>query len=127
MTNPAPIEPFNGKPANSLQGTDISPAQAYQMTLDEQIDEILVDSVGMDFCENKACSHYEQYLLAKQSIHALIADQVREAYRKGYNDNARDCYCDSTKVIESLIPHKHLMDDGKSHNIRPDLPKGDDK
>lgn len=60
-------------------------------------------------------------------IELFIANQVREAYRKGYNDNARDCYCDSAKVIESLIPHKHLMDDGKSHDIRPDLPKGDDK
>jgi len=44
-----------------------------------------------------------------------------EAYRKGYNDNARDCYCDSKKAIESIIPHKHLMDDGKSHSIRPDI------
>ena len=45
----------------------------------------------------------------------LVATQIQEAYRKGHNDNARDCYCDSAKVIESLIPHKHLMDDGKSH------------
>ena len=64
---------------------------------------------------------------AKAQVEDYIAAQTKEAYRKGYNDNARDCYCDSTKLIESLIPHKHLLDDDKIHNIRPNLPKGDDK
>jgi len=32
MSKTAPIKPFNGKPTSSLQGTDISPAQAYKMT-----------------------------------------------------------------------------------------------
>ena len=27
---------------------------------DEKIDEILVDSVGMDFCENDECPHCKQ-------------------------------------------------------------------
>ena len=42
MSKTAPIKPFNGKPASSLQGTDISPAQAYKMTnYNERLDEIL--------------------------------------------------------------------------------------
>jgi hypothetical protein len=41
---------------------------------------------------------------------------LEEAYRNGYNDNARDCYCDG-----GSIPHKHLLDDGDSHNLKPDL------
>jgi hypothetical protein len=42
MSKTAPIKPFNGKPASSLQGTDISPAQAYKMTnYNESLDEIL--------------------------------------------------------------------------------------
>jgi hypothetical protein len=46
---------------------------------------------------------------------------IAKAYFNGYNDNARDCYCDSKKAIESIIPHKHLMDDGESHDIKPDI------
>lgn len=42
-----------------------------------------------------------------------------ESYRKGYNDNARDCFCDAFP----LTPHRHLMDDGESHDIRPDIIK----
>jgi len=62
-----------------------------------------------------------------KELEALIANQVREAYRKGYNDNARDCYCRSVEAPKSVLPHKHLMDDGESHAIRPDILKGDDK
>lgn len=58
---------------------------------------------------------------ATEKIKALISDQVAEAYRKGYNDNARDCYCDSKGATEGILPHKHLMDDGESHAIRPDI------
>ena len=54
---------------------------------------------------------------ATNTIQVLIA----KAYFNGYNDNARDCYCDSKKAIESIIPHKHLMDDGESHDIKPDI------
>jgi hypothetical protein len=58
---------------------------------------------------------------AKQAIQSIITTQKQEAYIQGYNDNARDCYCDSKKAIESLIPHHHLMDDGESHDIRPNI------
>ena len=54
-------------------------------------------------------------------LKALIANQVKEAYKKGYNDNARNCYCDSPGATEGVLPHKHLMDDGESHDIRPDI------
>ena len=40
-------------------------------------------------------------------------------YRKGYNDNARDCFCEDFK----LAPHHHLIDDGESHDIKPDVAK----
>lgn len=42
MSKTAPIKPFNGKPTSSLQGTDISPAQAYKMTnYNKRLDEVL--------------------------------------------------------------------------------------
>ena len=111
MTNPAPVEPFNGKPADSLQGTDISPAQAYKMTNLDDILRRIAYWNGYDTAGEWERTGHE----VKAQVEDYIATQTKEAYRKGYNDNARDCYCDSTKVIESLIPHKHLMDDGKSH------------
>lgn len=58
---------------------------------------------------------------ARVDIRKLIANQVKEAYKKGYNDNARNCYCDSPGATEGVLPHKHLMDDGESHDIRPDI------
>lgn len=48
------------------------------MTLDEKIDEILVDSVGMDFCENDECTHYNQYLNVKKAIKQLIEEEIEE-------------------------------------------------
>lgn len=57
----------------------------------------------------------------KQAILTHIDTVCREAYRKGYNDNARDCYCDSPGATDGVITHHHLLDDGESHNIRPDL------
>lgn len=75
MTNPAPVEPFNGKPASSLQGTDISPAQAYKMTnLDKQIRSALriakhIAETGGDGLEERQVDE----------IKALIATQVQEA------------------------------------------------
>lgn len=47
--------------------------------------------------------------------------EVDEAYRKGYNANSRDCYCHVEVFM--VTPHRHLMGDGKSHNIRPDIRK----
>ena len=56
------------------------------MNLDKKIDEILVDSVGMDFCENDECTLYKQYLDTKKAIKQLIKEQVTESYKKGYID-----------------------------------------
>jgi len=101
------------------------------MALDEQIDEILEDITNFaqfttDSDGNIVPLNWKQSPVLAD-IKQAILQKLQEEYKRGYNDNARDCYCDSTKVIESLRPHKHLMDDGKSHDIRPDLPKGDDK
>ncbi len=51
---------------------------------------------------------------AKQAIEELLI----KAYRNGYNDNARDCLCTG-----GTIPHKHLIDDGDSYDIRPNINK----
>lgn len=48
---------------------------------------------------------------------SLIEQREAESYRRGYNDNARDCSCDESPAS----PHQHLMDDGKSHDIKPQL------
>jgi len=56
------------------------------MNLDEKLDEILVDSVGMDFCKNDECTHYKQYLEAKKAIKQLIEEVQTESYKKGYID-----------------------------------------
>lgn len=59
---------------------------------------------------------------AEAAIQALIYQEVEKAYRKGYNDNARDCYCKDSQVFPgSQIPHHHLLTDGESHSIKPDI------
>lgn len=55
--------------------------------------------------------------LGEQAIQQL--NLLLEAeYRRGYNDNARDCMCDALP----MSPHHHLMDDGESRHIKPDIP-----
>lgn len=54
---------------------------------------------------------------AVKEVEAYYTDKLEAEYRRGYNDNARDCFCDNVP----FKPHHHLMDDGKSHNIRPDI------
>lgn len=84
MTNPAPVEPFNGKPANNLQGTDMSPAQAYRMTnLDKQIHGIL-ESLAYDYTDGATYYASEKEIQsdiseATKTIKALIATQIQEA------------------------------------------------
>lgn len=73
--------------------------------MSKSIDEIL-DNIDVGDFPNDGWS-----AKAKAQIELLI----NEAYRKGYNDNARDCPCDKF----SVKPHQHLMDDGKSYNISP--------
>lgn len=46
-----------------------------------------------------------------------LEELLIKAYRNGYNDNARDCLCTGG------IPHKHLIDDGDSYDIRPNINK----
>ena len=58
---------------------------------------------------------------AEQAIKDYIAKEMADEYRRGYNDNARDCYCNSPGATEGVLAHHHLMDDGKSHNIRPEF------
>ena len=37
-----------------------------------------------------------------KNLQALITTQKQEAYRQGYNDNARNCYCDSPGATEGV-------------------------
>jgi hypothetical protein len=95
--------------------------------LDELRDIILreVDSVEIPPA-TKANEDITLTLKLEPLMTALLAwvnDEKEKAYRKGYNDNARDCYCDSPGATEGVIPHHHLMDDGKSYKILPDIAK----
>ena len=54
-------------------------------------------------------------------IEPLILQDRERAYQQGYNDNARDCYCDSPGATEGVLPHRHLMTDETSSDIRPEL------
>jgi hypothetical protein len=67
------------------------------------------------------------YIVDTKQLKQSITTLLEREYRKGYNDNARDCYCDSPGVTDGVLPHHHLMDDGKSHNIRPDIMVEGDK
>jgi len=58
---------------------------------------------------------------ARSLIQSEISKREQQAYNKGYNDNARDCYCDSPGATEGVLAHHHLATDGESHNIRPDV------
>ena len=64
---------------------------------------------------------------AKQELNDLftrkLKEAVEEAYRRGYNDNARNCYCDSPGATEGVLPHKHLLTDETSVELRPDISK----
>ena len=93
--------------------------------LDQELDKLLFKlrtTHEVEHNDNQWATEFVYSLAeAKQAIQSLITTQKQEAYIQGYNDNARDCYCDSKKAIESLIPHHHLMDDGESHDIRPNI------
>lgn len=51
-----------------------------------------------------------------KAILNLFDQYSNSEYRRGYNANARDCYCGG-----SDIPHHHLLDDGESYNVRPNF------
>lgn len=75
MTNPAPVEPFNGKPADSLQGTDISPAQAYKMTNLDDILRRIAYWNGYDTAGEWERTGHE----VKAQVEDYIATQTKEA------------------------------------------------
>lgn len=71
MSKTAPIKPFNGKPTSSLQGTDISPAQAYKMTnYNERLDEI---------------GHYTMEI--KDILLTILSDMAADIEAYGYTDS----------------------------------------
>lgn len=54
-------------------------------------------------------------------LQSELEKREREAYKKGYNDNAKNCYCDSLGALEGVLPHKHLLTNEESSLIRPDI------
>lgn len=64
---------------------------------------------------------HSSVITTKQALTSWKDKEVMAAYRQGYNDNSRDCYCDSPGATEGVLAHRHLMDDGESHNIKPDV------
>lgn len=66
-------------------------------------------------------SKFLDYITANYVPNSEVEAREAEAYRQGYNDNAKNCYCDSPGATEGVIPHKHIMGDGESHDIRPDV------
>jgi hypothetical protein len=82
------------------------------MTDTTWLDEVL-DSVWDEACEMMEDGGTAD--LTRTQAKATILTKLEQQYRKGYNDNARDCTC-----ADMDIEHKHLIDDGQSYNIRPD-------
>ena len=115
MSKTAPIKPFNGKPASSLQGTDISPAQAYKMTnYNERLDEILKQvseaarQAIRDYRDHKEPAPQElTHLKAKQALTSLIKELVAEAKPEDYG------YSHKGNELENYIPAK-MYDNGIS-------------
>ena len=96
MSKTAPIKPFNGKPTSSLQGTDISPAQAYKMTnYNERLYEIIDKhrhDVDMDFSAD--IRHYKNTNETVDGITSLIKELVEEA-KPEHIDNSVPPYGDT--------------------------------
>ena len=84
-----------------------------------EVEKILLNRVKL--IEDDSWSLIGSPMSLIKELEAIITTQKQEAYRQGYNDNARNCYCDSPGATEGVLPHKHLMDDGESHDIRPEV------
>jgi len=83
---------------------------------------LLPDEEGYDEVQERR--NYEEGYAREEIAKALTSwkdKEVMASYRQGYNDNSRDCYCDSPGATEGVLAHRHLMDDGESHNIKPDV------
>lgn len=98
--------------------------------LDLDLNDIVHNALGETFCgdcEYPRClgkvDTYKRALNAWKDEH--VSQAVNKAYQKGYNDNSRDCYCDSPGATEGVLSHRHLADDGESHNIKPDINRGE--
>lgn len=89
---------------------------------ENQLEEILEK---LFYANNSAESEGTQADIdeAKQAINDYIKQLTKEAYRDGYNDNARICECN----MLTIAPHMHLLDDGKSHKIVPDIQREEQK
>lgn len=120
MTNPAPIKPFNGKPADSLQGTDISPAQAYKMTLDEfVIDEIIRSGTTLRadggqpyiFTTDEAVERIKA-LIAKAVVEARIneLEQVYPQLQKHYGVSGEGNYYYDDRIAELKAQQEQTND-----------------
>lgn len=99
--------------------------QAPKDSVDAELDayERDIDILMREYKSGKlAKSMYGRGMLVRQKelkakLRALLVKAKEDSYRKGYNANARDCNCSMLPVA----PHHHLMTDGESHNIRPEL------
>ena len=95
----------------------------YNKRLDKILEEF-VDGCDCRIDEEQAYLHLSEFAAdeAKQAIRQLVAEQERVSYSKGYNDNARNCYCDSPGATEGVLAHKHLLTNEVSSDVRPDIP-----
>ena len=92
----------------------------------DELDEILPHS---SFCDDwhEPADPKDPYNCidcnGEQKLKKAIQTLIDQAYRKGYNDNSRDCLCDSVdyRGFTERVPHRHLMDDGESYDIKPDI------
>ena len=89
--------------------------QAIQQLIDKEVQKAKVEASTFTMHSDDKKTWFTDNQLKE------IEQLKDEAYRKGYNDNARDCYCDSPGATDGVLAHHHLMDDGKSYNIRPDI------
>jgi hypothetical protein len=85
--------------------------------MNDDLDEIL-DTLNRQPKLNKNMPKTTSLWLDRYEAKQAIEELLIKAYRNGYNDNARDCLCTG-----GTIPHKHLIDDGDSYDIRPNINK----
>lgn len=87
----------------------------FKLYLGKGFSDSLTEEQKQDFLD----SQFKSGALAEAE--AKLDALIQAEYQKGYNDNARNCYCDSPGATQGVIPHHHLITDGESHDIRPDI------
>lgn len=87
--------------------------------MNDELDEILGQYAGFASIawDEDGVFKTDDILTKTKEVKQAIEELLIKAYRNGYNDNARDCLCTGG------IPHKHLIDDGDSYDIRPNINK----